>query len=111
MFPNDVLPVMSCVFQFSSKPSHIATHRLNLILLPASQINGRNVDNKTVDEAIQIIGLSKDKLTMLVKSESGGTVSIPASHFAQPSPSKSKHGDREKVKHAGTVTDPLDFCV
>lgn len=63
------------------------------------QINGRNVDNKTVDEAIQIIGLSKDKLTMVVKSEDGGTVTIPASQFSQPtaSPKKSKHKD----KHAG----------
>jgi len=49
------------------------------------QINGRNVDNKTVQEAIQIIGLSKDKVTMLVKKEDGGTVSLPASRFAAPS--------------------------
>ena len=49
------------------------------------QINGRNVDNKTVPEAIQVIGLSKDKVTMLIRKEDGGTVSLPASHFAAPS--------------------------
>lgn len=49
------------------------------------QINGRNVDNKSVSDAIQVIGLSKDKVTMLVRKEDGGTVSLPASRFAAPS--------------------------
>ena len=42
------------------------------------------MDNKTVQEAISIIGLNKDKVTMRVKKEDGGTVSLPASRFAAP---------------------------
>ena len=52
------------------------------------QINGRNVDNKTVQEAIQVIGLSKDKVTMVVKKEDGGTVSLPAEAFRSPAPAE-----------------------
>jgi len=49
-------------------------------------INGRNMDNKTVQEAIQTIGLSKDKVTMVVKKQDGGTVSIPANKLQAPAP-------------------------
>uniref|UniRef100_H2ZLR5 Tight junction protein ZO-2 n=1 Tax=Ciona savignyi TaxID=51511 RepID=H2ZLR5_CIOSA len=62
-------------------------------------INGRNVDNKSVQEAIQIIGLSKDKVTMLVKKQDGGTVSIPAERFRAPAGEREaadKHDDRKK---------------
>ena len=37
-----------------------------------------------MQEAIQVIGLTKDKVTMLIKKEDGGTVSLPASRFAAP---------------------------
>ncbi|XP_039261919.2 tight junction protein ZO-1-like isoform X2 [Styela clava] len=67
-------------------------------------INGRNVDNKTVNEAIQIIGLSKDKLTMLVKKEEGGTVSIPAARLASPTtekrPTKPPPDDKSSSRHS-----------
>ena len=44
------------------------------------------MDNKTVQEAIQTIGLSKDKVTMVVKKQDGGTVSIPANKLQAPAP-------------------------
>nr|XP_026690396.1 tight junction protein ZO-2 isoform X2 [Ciona intestinalis] len=59
-------------------------------------INGRNVDNKSVQEAIQIIGLSKDKVTMLVKKQDGGTVSIPAERFRAPAAEPDKHEEDHK---------------
>ncbi|XP_078484813.1 tight junction protein 1 isoform X2 [Ciona intestinalis] len=59
-------------------------------------INGRNVDNKSVQEAIQIIGLSKDKVTMLVKKQDGGTVSIPAERFRAPAAEPDKHEEEHK---------------
>ena len=75
------------LFQFGYKISLITW---NLSLFIHLQINGRPVDNKTVQEAIQIIGLSKDKVTMRIKKDGGGTVSIPAQRF-QPSEATPEH--------------------
>ena len=36
------------------------------------------MDNKTVQDAIATIGLSKEKVTMVIKKQDGGTVTIPA---------------------------------
>ena len=48
------------------------------------------MDNKSVQEAIQIIGQNKDKVSMLVKKEGGGTVSLPANRFRSPESKKSE---------------------
>jgi len=74
---------------------HVGSNQIHYV-----QINGRNVDNKTVQEAIQIIGLSKDKVTMLVKKQDGGTVSIPSERFRSnvppaEEPKKSKKDETE----------------
>ncbi|XP_076812481.1 tight junction protein ZO-1-like isoform X3 [Clavelina lepadiformis] len=84
-------------------------------------INGRNVDNKTVQEAIQVIGLSKDKVTMVVKKEDGGTVSLPAEAFRSPAPTEpakkeseseseddSRHSRRSSLsKHSEKAAKPV----
>ena len=48
------------------------------------------MDNKSVQDAIQIIGQNKDKVTMLVRKEDGGTVSLPAERFRAPEREKRK---------------------
>ena len=63
-----------------------------------SQINGRNMDNKSVQEAIQIIGQNKDKVSMLIKKEGGGTVSLPAERFRSP------EAEKKSTHEEGIVT-------
>ena len=54
------------------------------------------MDNKSVQDAISIIGQNRDKVTMLVKKEDGGTVSLPADRFRSPEREK-KEEPREGI--------------
>ena len=81
------------------------------------EINNTGCDNKTVQEAIQLISSGKgNKLQLVVQKQDGGTVTIPPSHLSRPnsrpssrSPSRRSYSpdDRTSERHDKSLTNSV----
>jgi len=72
------------------------------------EINGTGCDNKTVNEAIQLISSGKgNKLSLFVQRQNGGTVTIPTSHLSRPnSRAPSRSPSRSHSASGRSATPP-----
>ena len=86
------------------------------------EINNTGCDNKTVQEAIQLISSGKgNKLQLVVQKQDGGTVTIPPSHLSRPnsrpssrspsrrsySPEHDRHSEPTTTRHDKSATNSL----